>query len=380
MPKEIVLDHLPAGYAKHGGRPNDEIDVIFREFCSTEDGQHFISRLEGTATAILEKISGHAGAAAAATSSLLAIIRPDRSATAYWNEFHPTVQVRAKGNINKGDLVFLDHIMDIERVLLPEGLVPTDAGICYVFSFGWRKGLFFDYGPLLHGENRRARDYDLGLTLGSCYARVLFQHIFSISEEAWIEVFNQGWFPFSYLRTNLVSTMIRRAAERLPIDDQLDEISAEVTKALPTRLDDWKNDPVVSDHVDVLRRGFERFVENDYISAASILYPRIEGVMRTFGAVERPGAGATQSELANLASGSGAIREESLLLPARFEKYLREVYFASFTPGKIVDTASRNTVSHGVAAVTRLDRKAATIGFLILMQIVSTILVTRKPT
>src|SRR6266496_706156 len=378
MPKELVLDHLPAGYAKQGGRPNQKIDVVFREFCSTEDGQHFISRLEGTATAILEKISGHAGAAAATTSSLFAIIRPDRSATVYWNEFHPVVQVRAKGRVNKGDLVLLDHIMDIERVVLPDGLVPTDAGICYVFSFGWRKGLFFDYGPLLHGENRRARDYDLGLTLGYCYARVLFQHIFSISDEVWNEMFSQRWFPFSYLSTELVKGIIARAVEKLPIDDQLDEISAEVYKVLPSRLDDWKNDPIVSDHVEVLQRAFERFVENDYISAGSILYPRIEGVMRTFGAVEHPGTGATQSELARLASGSGAIREESLLLPARFERYLREVYFASFTPGKIVDTASRNTVSHGVAAVTRLDRKAATIGFLILMQIVSAILVTRK--
>jgi hypothetical protein len=379
MPKEIVLDHLPAGYAKHGGRPNQEIDVVFREFCSTEDGQHFISRLEGTATAILEKISNHAGVAAAATSSLLAIIRPDRSAIVYWNEFHPIVQVRAKGKTNKGDLAFLDHIMDIERVLLPEGLVPADAGICYVFSFGWRKGLFFDYGPLLHGENARARDYDLGMTLGYCYARVLFQHIFSISDEVWNEMFGQRWFPFSYLSTELVKGMIARAAEKLPIDDQLDEISAEVNKVLPSRLDDWKNDPIVADHVEVLRRAYERFVENDYISAASILYPRIEGVMRSFGAVENPGSAATQAELAKLASGSGAIREESLLLPARFEKYLHEIYFASFKPGTIVDTASRNTVSHGVVAVTRLDRKAATIGFLILMQIVSTILVTRKP-
>jgi hypothetical protein len=378
MPKEIVLDHLPAGYAKHGGRPDQEIDVVFREFCSTEDGQHFISRLEGTATAILEKISDHAGIAAAVTSSLLAIIRPDRSATIYWNEFHPTVQVRAKGKINKGDLVFLDHIMDVERLILPNGLVSADAGLCYVFSFGWRKGLFFDYGPLLHGDNRRDRDYDLGLMLGYCYARVLFQHIFSISEEVWTEIFSQGWFPFSYLGTNLVKAMIDRAAEKLPIDDQLEEISAEVSKILPPRLDDWRNDSIVSGHVEVLQRAYERFLENDFISAASILYPRIEGVMRTFGAMEHPGAGATQAELARIAAGTGSIREESLLLPHRFEVYLRDVYFASFKPGTMVDNVSRHTVSHGVVEPTRLDRKAATVGFLILMQIVSTILVTRK--
>jgi hypothetical protein len=379
MPKEIVLDHLPAGYAKRGGRPNQEIDVVFREFSSTEDGQHFISQLEGTPTQILEKISSAANTAAARTNSLLAIIRPDKSTTVYWDEYHPVVQVRAKGKINKGDLVFLDHIMDIERVVLPDGLIPPDAGLCYVFSFGWRKGLFFDYGPLLHGDNRRPRDYDLGLTLGYCYARVLFQHIFSISEEVWTEMFRQGWFPFSYLSTNLVKAMIGRAAERLPIDDQLEEISAEVSKVLPSRLDDWRDDPIVSAHVEVLQRAYERFAKDDYISAASILYPRIEGVMRTFGAIEHPETGATQPELARLASGGGAIREESLLLPAKFESYLRKVYFAWFQPGAVVDTVSRHSVSHGVVAASRLDRKAAIIGFLILMQIVSTIVVTRQP-
>jgi len=378
MPKEIVFDHLPAGYAQHGGRPNDEINFVFREFCSTEDGQHFISRLEGTATAILEKMSGQAGIDAATTSSLLAVIRPDRSATVYWNEFHPVVQVRAKGRVNKGDLVLLDHIMDIERVVLPDGLVPNDAGICYVFSFGWRKGLFFDYGPLLHGEKRRPRDYDLGLTLGYGFSRVLFQHLFSISDEVWAELFRQRWFPFSHLTTNLVKTMVGRADERLPIDDQLDEISTEVKNVVPDRLDDWSNNPIVADHVEVLRRAFERFLAEDYISASSILYPRIEGVMRTFIAVEQPGAGATQADLSKFASGRGVIREESLLLPAMFERYLGEVYFASFTPGTIVDAASRNTVSHGVAAVARLDRKAATIGFLTLLQIVSTVVITGR--
>ena len=172
MPREITLDHLPAGHAQESARANGEVGIVFREFTSTEDGQFFISRLEGTPAAILEKISGNANSAAAATQSLLAIIRPDQSAAVYWNEFHPTVQVRAKGKINKGDLITLDHMMDVERVVLPPDLIPEDAGICYVFSFGWRKGLFYDYGPLLHGEKKQLRDYDLGLRLGYCYARV----------------------------------------------------------------------------------------------------------------------------------------------------------------------------------------------------------------
>jgi hypothetical protein len=378
---KIRLEQIPGGYAASGGRAGDPIQVIYREFTSTEDGQLFVSRLEGFPTEILEKISGSANFAASSTSSLLAIIHRDKTAIVYWNEFHPTVKVRAKGKIKKGELVLLDHIMDIEEVVLPPELARDDVGIVYVFSFGWRKALFFDFGPAQPGERARARDYNLGATLGHYLARLLFQHLFSIGDQTWDELFRQGWFPFAYLKVDIVRSMIARAAEGLSVDDELDVIAKDVQRILPERLEEWRRDEIVSEHLTVINRAYERFEQNDHISAASILYPRVEGIMRSLHKARSPGATASQKELAKSGAGrlgSHPVREESLLLPARFEKYLREVYFASFNPRAPKHRASRNTVSHGVVAAEFLDRKSAVIGFLILLQLYSTITSTRE--
>ena len=374
MPREITLDELPAGYSITAARAGEQCEVQFRGFVSTEDGQKLITRLEGTPAHVLEKIAGlSANSAAAATHSLLTIIRPDKTATVYWNEFYPTIVARTKGAIEKGEVVTLDHITDIERIRIPEAMIPHDAGLSYVFSFGWRKGYFFDYGPLLHGESRQARDYDLEVTLGHFLARLLFQHRFSISEEAWAEMFRQGWFPFSHLSTDLIQSVIGHANAGFSIDELLDRIATEVTTLIQSRLPEWRKNQILSPHVRFVETAFERYAAGDYISSNSILYPRIEGVIRTYHSASFPESSASQSELCKTASGHySGIREESLLLPRRFEKYLRDVYFARFQPSAAAYSVSRNTISHGVVVAEKLDRKAANVGFLILLQLLST--------
>ena len=47
MPVEIRLPQAKLGYAGTHGRKGDPIAVILREFTSSEDGNLFISRLEG---------------------------------------------------------------------------------------------------------------------------------------------------------------------------------------------------------------------------------------------------------------------------------------------------------------------------------------------
>lgn len=146
---------------------------MFREFTSTEDGQLFISRLEGTPTQILENILGSANVAASQTNSLLALIQPNGQTKVYWNEFQPIIQLRSKKKVKAGELIHIDHIMDIDRVKLPDEALAPDVGICYLFSFGWRKGFFFDFGPAQSGKNRVARDYDIGALLAHYFGRVL---------------------------------------------------------------------------------------------------------------------------------------------------------------------------------------------------------------
>ncbi len=346
---------------------------MFREFTSTEDGPLFISRLEGVPTSILERISGSANVAASTTDSLLAIIRPDGSANVYWNEFQPVIHARSKKDIKAGELVFIDHIMDIERVQLPAEALATDVGICYLFSFGWRKGLFFDFGPAQSGTSRHPRDYDLEATLGYYFGRVLFQHLFSIEDTTWLELFRQSWFPFSHLSVATVQNMIRRAREQRSIDVEIDLIASEVESVVSGRLPEWHNDEAIAPHLPFIQAAHERFAAGDYISASSILYPRIEGFIRTGRAVREASTRLTQKTLSKLGAGTAGtlLRSESLLLPQRFEEYLRDVYFANFEPGSVSEVASRHSVSHGVVSAERMNQKATIVGFLILLQLFS---------
>ena len=280
MPYTIKLEHVPGGYATHCAEKGEQIEVMFRGFTSTEDGQLFISRLEGPPTQILEKISSSANVAASQTNSLLAIIQPNGQAKVYWNEFQPNIHIRSKKKVKAGELVHLDHIMDIERVRLPDEALASDVAICYVFSFGWRKGLFFDFGPAQPGKNRVARDYDLEALLAHYFGRVLFQHLFSIEDETWNELFKQRWFPFSYLSVATVQNMIKWARERRAIDVDLDKIAAEVHSVMGDRLSEWEDDEFIGPHLPFVRKAFEHFSAGDFLSSSSILYPRIEGLIR----------------------------------------------------------------------------------------------------
>ena len=56
MPYEITLEAAPAGYAGTSAKANECVQIIFREFTSTEDGQHFIERLEGGVDPILRQL------------------------------------------------------------------------------------------------------------------------------------------------------------------------------------------------------------------------------------------------------------------------------------------------------------------------------------
>ena len=65
-----------------------------------------------------------------------------------------------------------DDVADVER--LDIGLtIPADAGFIFLFSVGWRKGLFYDYGPLLK-PHAQLRPYDVPSVLGQAYCHVLF--------------------------------------------------------------------------------------------------------------------------------------------------------------------------------------------------------------
>jgi hypothetical protein len=120
----------------------------------------------------------------------------------------------------------------------------------------------------------------------------------------------------------------------------------------------------------VFERAVERHREGDYLSSTSILFPRLEGLMRTYHLTVNSSVEPNSLTLVKtITESSELVRNDySLFLPKNFRRYLKDVYFAKFDPRNPKDL-SRNTVSHGVAPVEKFSLKSSLIGLLILDQL-----------
>lgn len=380
MPYRITLDQLPAGYAAKAKRKGDKTATIrLTEFVSSEDGDLFISRLEGFPSQLLRSVPPHPlGLSESTVDHLLAIIHPDRNVDLYVNELSLIARAQAKRDIKAGEAIYDRDIVDIQRLVLKKGseviTVPPTAGVVFVFSFGWRKGMFYDLSPLRPAcVSPEKRNLDLELLFGQYYTYVMFQHMFKISESVWEDMFEQQWFPFIALTPGTVRKMISHVKEGWPVDELLDAIHNEVEQTLPKSYKRWETNVFLHPHYPLLHRACERYLAGDHVSACSILFPRIEGILRTCHFRGEPDKRAGQKKLVETAIRTGEAHRHScsLLLPDKLRKYLHEVYFAQFDPNdpNPAVTINRNTVSHGLAPPELFSLKASTIGLLIVEQL-----------
>lgn len=239
----------------------------------------------------------------------------------------------------------------------------------FVFSVGWRKGLFYDFGPV-GGPSPRPREEDISVVLGRCFCHVLFQERFGISDSEWGKLFETQWFPFAGLRSGTIDKLLNYVRSGWEVDELLDDIVSEVKETTPRMLQGWRNHSSFKPHLDVLERAVEGFrKDNDFLGCTGLLYPRIDSILRTDLDAETRSQ-ATYHELVQAAVGSRLGNEQSALLPHRFQDYLRNVYFGDFSPvSKDEVDVSRYSVGPGTASASRFSRKSAVIGILIVHQL-----------
>jgi hypothetical protein len=369
MPIEIELKKIPAGYAESAARGGDTVKVSTFGFYSSEDGDELIRRLEGFPQQILSLIPSNIPILPSMVDTLLAIIEKDKTVQVYLNEAKLIAQVRVKKNVKKGEIITSDHILDMGRIRIADVTVPQDCGVIFVFSVGWRKGFLYDLTPL-HGDPPKNRDYDLEELLGSLYSYLTFQERFKIDEQMWDIIFDQKWFPFSHLDNDLIKKMIFHAREGWNIDDLLPKILENIRRLLEQNNPTKKKDSYFHEHSKVFEKGFERYLDQDYISCVSILYPRIEGLLRSFYRAGGYKGKADPKKLSKAAINHHSKNRitHSLLIPSKFNSYLDNVYFASFSPGSLPEV-SRHSVAHGEARTDDFNLKSATIAILTIYQL-----------
>jgi hypothetical protein len=356
----------PAGYALSAARGGENVQVTYREFVSSEDGDVLVSRLEGFPSRVIERLPLSAQIKASTVDHLFVLIKKDGDCTVYANELEAIAKTRVRRAFKAGEPVFEHDIIDIDE-LKYEGLeVPEDVGVFVVLSKGWRKGLYYDLGPIQQEAVRR--EYNLWKLLGSLYNYLLFQDLFKISDGEYEKLFASMWFPFLGLRSETALRIVSHVRNGWNPDDLLGAVKGEVRELLPNAIKRWKLHSLLSQHSQFFDRAIERFYEEDYISCSSILYPRIEGILRSIACktgVPYKQSGLSEAPMSILYKDPETF---SRVLPFRFREYLRTVYFKKFEPDR-VEHISRNTIAHGLAPQDLFTEKAAVIAILIIEQI-----------
>lgn len=364
MPFEINIGKPPAGYALFSGKEGDKLPIVFREFTSTEDGQYFIQRLEGMSD-VLQNLPSLIKPSQ--IDNMLVIYHSDGRVTAYVNELEQRLFIRFAGPVEAGTAVTKDDIADVERLEIGVQ-IPDDVGFSFVFSIGWRKGLFYDFGPISLPEPQ-IRQYDVTRALGQSFCHVLFQERFSISDAEWNTLFATKWFPFVGFRNETIKTLINHVRSDWNPDEMIDDIVSEINENVQQRLDSWRTHSSLAQHLPILERAIDRFQNDDHVSCTALLFPRIEGILRTHhsnsGSEDHP----SSSNLSKSAVAAKIQNEESLLLPHRFRKYLDNVYFKHFDPDAPDIDVSRHSIAHGMASASNFNSKSAAISILIIHQL-----------
>ncbi len=366
MQVEIKLENVLLGYSETASKKGERVTISLLGFFSSEDGEQLINRLEGFPQQILSLIPSKQPVLPSMVDTLVAIIRQDKTVSIYLNEANVIAQIKVKKGVKKGELISANDILDMGEVSFQNIHIPDDAGFIYVFSVGWRKGFFYDFSPL-HGNLRK---YNLKEQLGSLYSYLTFQERFKISENVWSTMLTQRWFPFTYLDDKLIKKMILHAKEEWSLDDLLPDIKENILRLLEKVNPFDKSNLYFAEHVSLIEQAIDRYKNDDHISCVSILYPRIEGIMRSFyrsnGYVEPPSSNSLTKAVIDHYKSERI--SQSLLLPEKFHNYLKDIYFSSFAPGSMPDVG-RHSIAHGEARADDFSLKSSSIAILVLYQL-----------
>jgi len=148
------------GFAAANACGGEPAPVVYRQLVAPSEATLLLDRLERMQGALFNVIPGLPYPSI--IDHVLVIIRPDLTAVAYVNELQITAMVKVKRAVAAGQPLYVSDVEDISSINLGVE-VPEDAAVVVVRSNGWRRSLFFDFGPL--HEPPVPRDYPLDRAL-----------------------------------------------------------------------------------------------------------------------------------------------------------------------------------------------------------------------
>ena len=367
---EIQLEERIMGYSTTTARGGETATIQVSGATSTEDGDLHLKYLEGFPQTVLSMIEDVIHPSE--IKSMIVIISNDLKARVYINEVEIHAYAFVKANkVEKGQGVTKDDISGFERIKLGDIDFPEDHAYFCVLSFGWDRAYIFDFSPLNNQENKKI-EYDIEKYIGSYYSYLSFKTIHKISDSDWLKLFEQNWFPFFSLKFSTVESMINYSRSGWNIDELLEKIEIEAIKYIDERMSNWDENNDLSPFVDFLKIAMERHKANDFVSAASIIYPKIEGLIRQSFIKDNPDKQGRKQNILIEHITDKTINNLSALttyIPDKFKGYLEKCYFKDFTVTTSDNQVSRHSVAHGASSIDKYGKKESLLGLLVFSQI-----------
>ena len=365
MPFEIDLGSPRIGYALQNAREGEEVPICFRDFRSTEDGQQFIQMLESFAYDILTRLPTPVNPSQ--IDHMLVIYHGSGKAEVYLNELDLKARTRVTGPVEAGGAVSKNDVAEIESLDLGVE-IPVNAGFMFVFSVGWRKGLIFDYGPVVP-QNPQPREYDVPAALGQAFCNVLFQERFGLTGNEWRSLFAAQWFLFAGLSNETIESLIAHIRAAWDPDERLDEILSEVRGRVPQMLESWRNHTSLQPEFQILSRATVKFLNGNYVGCAKLLFPSIRDMFHKYISCHKDSLSLDNDSSPKSEMATGIENDKSLLFPLRFSDYVRDVYFADFDPTSQNFGDSKDGIELDLNNDSKFYKKSALLGLLIVQQL-----------
>lgn len=367
---EIQLKERIAGYSINAARSGDTATVQVSGATSMEDGDLHIKYLEGFPKTVLSMIDKEIQPCD--IKSMIVLVSKDLKARVYINEVDIRGYAFLKANkIEKGQAVTKDDISGFERIKLGKIEFPDDHAFFCVLSFGWDRMYLFDFSPLDEQENRKI-EYDVEKFIGSYYSYLSFKTIHKISDSDWAELLEQNWFPFYALKFSTIESMINYARAGWDIDELIETIEAEAINYIEDRIIIWGENDDLSIFVDFLNLAIERHKSDDFVSSSSIIYPKIEGLIRQEFIKDNPDKGGRKQNMLIEHITEKTINKLSSLttyIPEKFKCYLEKCYFKDFNASRQDNQVSRHSVAHGASSINKYGKKESLVGLLVFSQV-----------
>lgn len=365
---DVKLDMAPVGFATEDCAPGGtSVKVLSRGFLTPDDGQILYTYLDQIGGMYLTEQLAKRGLGSYIVHNFLVNVTDGVNARVYVN-FRTHKSVMPKRSVKGGQVVYGDDIAHLREVGFPQFPMPTEGAIVYSFREGWRQALYFDYSMMPDEPNRPLRE--LPKLFAQYHNWMAFRELFLLKPDELERLYSEGWFPF--VRTSMQDILdISRAIKagyplEAPIKKLVDSVPPGELRSMQAH---WQGKSFYKDQAEFIDTALRHYQNADYMSAISVLAPRIEGIMRTLhiGSGTKPRAPQLRDKLVEHVRKS--VDGPTRFMPEPFRDYLETFFFANFDVEKNDVPMSRNSFAHGVISADQFSQARALQLLLILDQI-----------